>query len=113
MIVRQGDVILIRTNEAAPDTRAPNDARGIVLAEGESSGHYHRVFGRGCKLFMRSAASERMLVVGRSGAELRVVGGGAGGVDRHTPIALAPGRYLVRTQRAWDSSHAQARAVAD
>lgn len=113
MIVRQGDVILIQTKDSA-DGLAPvdTDPRGLVLAEGESSGHFHRVFGRGCKLFQRAAAGERLLVVGRDGAELRVVGGGGGGVDRHTPIALAPGNYVIRTQRSWTSESAS-RAVSD
>ncbi len=111
-MVRQGDVLLIPTTDEPTATPAPKDARGLVLAEGETSGHYHAVFGRGHKLFARAAANERMLVVGRGGAEVRVVGGGAGGVDRHTPIALAPGRYLVRVQRSWTSENAS-RQVSD
>jgi hypothetical protein len=103
--VRQGDVILIPTDDKPGDTQAPEDPRGLVLAEGETSGHCHALFGRGCKLFNRSAG-ERMLVIGRGGAELRVVGGGAGGVDRHTPVSLKPGNYLVRVQRSWTSENA-------
>jgi len=105
-LVRQGDVILIPTTEEPSETLAPKDARGLVLAEGETSGHFHAVFGRGCKLFARSAANERMLIVARGGAEVRVVGGGSAGVDRHTPISLAPGKYLVRVQRSWTSANA-------
>ena len=32
-----------------------------------------------------------------------IVGGGSGGVDRHTPIKLAPGHYEVRIQRSFQS----------
>lgn len=110
--LRQGDVILIPTQDTQHGDEAPADPRGLVLAEGETSGHHHQVFGGGCKLFRRSAAGERMLIVGRAGAEVRVVGGGSGGVDRHTPISLAPGRYLVRVQRSWTSEHAS-RQVSD
>jgi hypothetical protein len=106
-LLRQGDVLLIRVAhpEAARLELAPRDARGLVLAEGESSGHHHQVFGRGAKLFRfrDNVNAARVLVVGRGGAELRVVGGGSGGVDRHTPIALAPGAWEVRTQRAWSA----------
>lgn len=109
-LVRQGDVILIRT-EAKPGEIVPKDRRGLVLAEGEHSGHHHAVVGRGCKLYQR-AGSERLLVVGKAGAELRVIGGGSGGVERHTPISLGPGKYLVRVQRSWSSEQAS-RQVSD
>jgi hypothetical protein len=103
--VRQGDVLLvpIAAPAVADTTPAPTDARGLVLAEGESSGHHHQVFGRGCKLahYRESARVVRVLFVGESGADLRVVGGGAGGVDRHERVALAPGAWEVRTQRAF------------
>lgn len=105
-ISRQGDVILIPTTDEPNGKPAPKDPRGLVLAEGDTSGHFHAVFGRGHKLYQRATAGERMLVVARGGAELRVVGGGAGGVDRHTPVSLAPGKYLVRVQRSWTSENA-------
>jgi len=105
-IQRQGDVILIPTTEKPSGDQVPRDPRGLVLAEGETSGHHHQVFGSGHKLFQRAAAGERMLVVVGKGADLRVVGGGGGGVDRHTHVSLAPGRYLVRVQRAWTSENA-------
>jgi hypothetical protein len=113
-IVRQGDVILIPVGDTPEGIdAAPKDARGIVLAEGESSGHHHAVFGRGCKLFnFRESRTDRLLHVGRSGAEVRVVGGGSGGVDRHTPVSLRPGNYIVRIQRSWTSANAS-RQVSD
>jgi len=106
-LVRQGDVILIPTTEALPNELAPKDARGLVLAEGESSGHFHAVIGRGHKLFMR-AGTERMLFVGGRGGTLRVLGD----ESRHEPIRVAPGKYLVRVQRSWTSENAS-RQVAD
>jgi hypothetical protein len=105
-MIRQGDVFLIRcpTAPAAKPEPAPRDPRGIVLAEGESSGHYHRVFGRGAKLFTFRGSTDRLLVVGRAGAEVRVVGGESGGEPRHLPVALTPGRWIVRIQRGWTSA---------
>lgn len=116
-MVRQGDVLLVRRSDVNEKdlTPAPKDARGVVLAEGESSGHHHQVFGRGAKLmhFRDASAIARVLVVPRT-AELRVVGGGSGGVDRHTPIKLSPGTWEVRTQRAYSvEDDLRSRAVAD
>jgi len=103
-LVRQGDVLLLRTDRTG-DEPAPKDPRGLVLAEGETSGHYHAVLGRGAKLMQFRATGERVLVVGKAGAEVRVIGGGSGGIDRHTPISLSPGNYEVRIQRAWTSEN--------
>lgn len=112
-MVRQGDVLLVPvTVDAIEIEAAPADPRGLVLAEGESSGHFHAVFGKGAKLCQYKASGQRVVVVARDGAEVRVVGGGSGGVDRHTPISLAPGNYAVRIQRSWTSENAS-RQVAD
>ncbi len=102
---RQGDVLLVRMPCAkmAELENAPADPRGLVLAEGESSGHHHAVFGRGARLF-RYKTDGRMVVVAPDGAEVRVVGGGSGGVDRHTPITLPPGTYEARIQRSWTAA---------
>ncbi len=108
-ILRQGDVLLIRIDAKMRDLEdAPKDARGIVLAEGESSGHHHSVFGKGARLCQYKATGQRVVVIPRDthDAVVRVVGGGAGGVDRHTPIELAPGKWEVRIQRAWTSERA-------
>ena len=104
---RQGDVLIIATEAHEPIGDEVTDPRGVVLADGESSGHFHAVVGDGAKLFrFRSAARDRLLVVGDGGAEVRVVGGGTGGgasapLDRHAVVSLAPGKYTIRTQREW------------
>lgn len=104
-IVRQGDVCLIPVRVAKRDLEeAPRDPRGLVLAEGETSGHFHAVYGSGAKLMRYKAAPGRVIALVDDGGEVRVVGGGSGGVDRHTPISLAPGRYEIRIQRAWTSA---------
>ncbi len=102
---RQGDVLLLPvTAQDAELGAAPPDPRGLVLAEGETSGHHHAVFGKGARLCRFRNATGRVVVVADEGATVRVVGGGSGGVDRHTPISLAPGRYEVRIQRSWTSA---------
>lgn len=108
VIVRQGDVLLMgvtppKASDLEDDTT--HDARGLVLAEGETSGHYHGIFGAGAKLARYKATGQRLVIVGDEGATIRVVGGGAGGVDRHTPISLSPGHYEVRIQRSWTAEH--------
>lgn len=107
-IVRQGDVILIPTSLSAEGEEV-KDPRGLVLAEGETSGHYHVVAGLGHKLFQRSAnMAERILVVNKGGGSLKVKGDEA----RHDEIKISEGTYLVRVQRSWTSENAS-RQVAD
>lgn len=113
--MRQGDVILIPTKDPKGSSLEPEkaDPRGIVLAEGETSGHHHAVFGNGVKLmrFKDTNRIDRLLQIGGESAEVRVVGGGSGGVDRHTPITIGSGSWIVRVQREWDE--ARARRVED
>jgi hypothetical protein len=114
-MARQGDVLVIKIDDAPPGAEpAPADPRGLVLAEGESSGHFHAVFGKGHKLYNFRATSERMLTVARAGTEMRVVGGESGaGVARHEPIVFpSRGKYLVRVQRSWTSDQ-YSRQVSD
>lgn len=99
---RQGDMMVVATTvDDDKLEEAPSDPRGLVLAEGETSGHYHAVFGPRARLMRFKAEPGRVVVVAREGADVRVVGGGTGGVDRHTPIALPPGTYEVTIQRSW------------
>lgn len=112
-IFRQGDVILIQRKSKPKGGELAKDARGVVLAEGETSGHHHQVFGKGAKLFNYKATSARFLHVPTTGAEVRVDGGEVNGVPRHTPILLGKGMYEIRIQRSWDSERAASERVAD
>ncbi len=112
-IYRQGDVILIQRKTMPKDGEEALDPRGVVLAEGETSGHHHQVFGTGAKLFNYKSTTARFLSVPSDSAEVRVVGGEVNGVPRHTAIALHKGTYEVRIQRAWDSQRAASERVAD
>lgn len=107
MNYRQGDVFLTKVDNfdlSSVDPK-PIDARGLVLADGETSMHHHAVFGSGAKLFnFRDNSSRQLLVTGDLSVDLRVVGGASGGAPRHTPIVVPPGVYIVRTQRSWTSA---------
>jgi hypothetical protein len=113
-IVRQGDVLLIPCDAlpAGLDDAPITDHRGVVLAEGETSGHHHAVVGGHPKLFKfrDTRQTDRVLSLDDTGT-VRVIGGGGGGVDRHTPITIAKGNYTVRIQRRWDAT--RVRRVAD
>jgi hypothetical protein len=72
LIYRQGDALLRQVDDKDVDLAtvdvAPVDARGLVLAEGETSGHHHAVFGSGAKLFrFRDATARQLLVTGERG----------------------------------------------
>ena len=97
-----------KASDIEPD---PEDPRGVVLAEGETSGHHHGVFGAGARLCRYKQTGQRVLIVADAGAVMRVVGGGSGGVDRHMPITLKKGAYEVRIQRAFSAGYS--RKVAD
>lgn len=103
-MVRQGDVCMVPINvDDAQLESVPTDARGLVLAEGETSHHHHALYGSGARLCRYRETPGRVVAIVDEGGEMRVTGGGSGGVDRHTPIALAPGRYEVRIQRQFSA----------
>jgi hypothetical protein len=107
-MIRQGDVLLIPLAVHLHDlVPAPTDARGLVLAEGETSGHFHAIFGAKARLMRYRDDAARVVAVVDGGGEVRVVGGGAGGIDRHTPIKLPSGRYEIRIQRQYDAGYSR------
>ena len=110
---RQGDVLLIKV-DAMPKgiESAPIDPRGVVLAEGETSAHYHVIDGGEAKAyrFVDRNHTDLVLELKTAGAT-RVVGGGSGDRLRHLPIAVDAGIYRVRGQKRNDSG--RVRAVKD
>lgn len=108
---RQGDVILVRLT-GKPKMKLKkspvSDPRGVVLAEGETSGHYHAVVGGKAELFEyeQPGILERILNVVDT-AVCKVIGAEAeDGTPRHKPFELKPGMYEQRVQRAWTSENA-------
>jgi hypothetical protein len=105
---RQGDVLVNRVagipREAKPK---PLDKRGVVLAEGEVTGHHHRIKDPGvCSLRAEGVAYDL----------LRIDEGGLLVHEEHGPIEIAPGAFEVRIQRehSWSAEAEEvSRAVAD
>ncbi len=98
MQYRQGDVFL-ELIERLPVGTKP--IKSLVLAEGEVTGHAHRVCGGRAKLFGDEAGSRF----------LRVVSTVAVAHEEHGEILLPPGVYQVTRQREY--SPEASRNVAD
>jgi hypothetical protein len=97
-MVRQGDVLLVPVDGIPWERRREVSAtpRGLVLAEGETTGHAHVV--RGHARLIR--ATPHYL---HRGATYLVVTGRAALVhEEHDPIALARGTYELRRQREYE-----------
>lgn len=92
---RQGDVFLVAIDTIPAGAKpVKKDARGVVLAEGEATGHHHRI---GPKF--RSATK----LEHAEGTFLRVTGGDVVMLthEEHAPITIPPGNYRVRIQREY------------
>lgn len=104
---RQGDILLIPTGEGLPaDAKAAPDG---VLAEGEATGHAHRL-GEGGQRFVREGGAQFVRV---EGPVARVTH------EEHGTLELpGPAVYIVQRQREYvppapKQSRASTRTVAD
>lgn len=86
--LRQGDVLLIPTSETVNNTKLPH----LTLAEGEVTGHRHRITQGKAELY--EYAGTLYLKV-RSPTALLTH-------EEHQPIAIAKGDWLVRIQREYE-----------
>jgi hypothetical protein len=104
---RQGDVLVNRI-PAVPKDAAPKDPdpRGVVLAEGEVTGHAHRIADPGvCSL--RQEGGHDIVTIDVSGLLIH---------EEHGAHEISGGVFESRIQReyAWSSeAEAMSRAVAD
>jgi hypothetical protein len=93
----------------------PADARGIVIAEGETSAHFHRVSAKKkgdvvLHQFKDARHTDRVLEV-KSKGTVSVIGGGSKEAPRHAAFTIAPGFYRARIQKKNDAG--RVRAVVD
>jgi hypothetical protein len=109
-LIRQGDVLLVPV-DAVPERglREPEFSRSHVLAEGEATGHAHRLRSK------RPAALRRGW--GRDRREFVTVPDGADALlvhEEHDPIEVAAGVWELRRQREYEPSRIRSwRAVRD
>jgi len=100
---RQGDVLIIPVSPAeCPHITGliPNTPRGVVLAEGEATGHAH-VLDHG-ELYHTEDSMLRVLNLQGPANLLH---------EEHAPVQLPKGLYLVRRQREYTPE--ENRQVAD
>lgn len=89
MLYQQGDV-LIRLVDAIPE--GLTERKDGILAEGEATGHAHRILGDGVKLFESPLGDVYMDVPRR----IEVVH------EEHKKISLPPGKYQVKIVQEYD-----------
>lgn len=100
----QGDVFLVKIDKVPTKAKASKPQyKGWVLAEGEATGHAHRIeekesaelFTEGDKMFLHVHRITHLTH------------------EEHKPIALDPGVYEVGRIREWDQFDQEARRVQD
>jgi hypothetical protein len=107
-LYRQGDVLLRRSGDQSC-IAAQISEEVPVLAEGELSGHSHRVFG-GAVMFRDDGLARELgeqtyvgaLDIPSGGGELRHVDSNGSLTGEHDTIQLPHGRYIVERQREYD-----------
>lgn len=93
---RHGDVLLIRRDDLPP-ADDPRESE-VIVAEGEATGHAHRVTGPGVELRDESDdTGDHSDVLDR--LRLYLPDGGTITHEEHGEIDLPPGKYEVRIQR--------------
>ena len=93
---RHGDVVIqqVEVIDGQALTPIPRSNGMVVLAEGEVTGHGHRIRSRSASLYG---------IDGRPGVKLCRVGAGGAVLrhEEHGPIKLPPGDYEVTIKRQW------------
>ncbi len=99
MFQQQGDVII-------KSSRIPKSAKPInsnILAEGEATGHAHRVTGGDCQLLEEGQKIFMRILSGDCSVTH----------EEHADQAIAPGEYEIRQVLEYDHVAEEARAVRD
>jgi hypothetical protein len=85
---RQGDVLIVAVDEIPADVElVKRTKRGVVLAEGEVTGHAHRIPSRSASLYRSESDARFMRVMGPAPVKLEH--------EEHTAIEIPPGNYRV------------------
>jgi hypothetical protein len=110
MMYRQGDVLIVRVDSIPTDAKPlARTKRGVVLAEGEVTGHAHRIPSRHATLYRTETDARYLRVGGTSGGKREPV---ALQHEEHRAVELPPGNYRVSIHREYQPG-ALPRQVAD
>jgi hypothetical protein len=84
--LRQGDVLLVAINKMPTDAvEIPRTKRGVVLAEGEITGHFHGIRSRSATLYRTEMDARFLRVTAPVGLSHQ----------EHTTVKIPPGDYSV------------------
>jgi len=105
MMYRQGDVLIVAVDKVPDDAKeVPRDKRGVILAEGEVTGHAHRIAHRSASLYRSESDARFLRVMGPAPVALSH--------EEHTAVELPPGNYRVSIHREYQPGELP-RQVAD
>jgi hypothetical protein len=104
---RQGDILLVPV-EKVPDglKEVPRENGAIVLAEGEATGHLHKIEAPEATFLADDLASieGRFLIIEAEAATADAAQGVALEHPEHDTVVLEPGAYEVRRQREYGAA---------
>ena len=98
----QGDVLLIKVDSIPRGKKIARKERGLVLAEGESTGHAHVITDNGAELYEKDG---KMYLSVEKEVTLNH--------EEHNAVKIAPGKYEVRIAKEYDHFLEESRRVAD
>lgn len=102
---QQGDVLLRRISALPDGCKAIKDKRGVVLAEGEHTGHYHGIEDGGVALMEAPSGVRYVVNSGDKAAVLKH--------QEHKPVTVDPGIWQVGIVREKDWFADMVRPVID
>ena len=93
----KGDVLIVAV-DAIPTNATPvaRSKRGVILAEGEVTGHAHRIPSRHANLFRTESDARYMRVEGTAPVALNH--------EEHTTVDIPPGNYRVTIHHEYQPS---------
>ena len=103
MLIQQGDVLVSVSNIPASAKVKKNHARGVVLAEGETTGHAHVITG----------VDDAVLFEDDGAMYLRVLKETVLTHEEHKPVTIPAGDYSVSIVKEYDHFEMESRNVQD
>jgi hypothetical protein len=102
-VYQQGDVLLFVVDSVPAKAKPRNsDPRGLVLAEGEATGHAHVIHDSGCALM---EDEDKTYLTTKKGATVVH--------EEHKAVTVPPGTYEVRKVREVDPFSEEVQSVRD